>query len=183
MAKSKKAALYQYWIRYDRGFHLSDWLAHKASGAMLYSRNDWKSVFMSAKLLLLGLSAMAAEMAETSRKRKKLCAILGCLPEEIAMDVDELAQKRESVKYYGGDFTYKAPIARDWMKNIRIIFGDTHLEALDDMACLGSLKSVYGGVYVSGRTDLGGMKQLSLIGKGIFCQDRRFSSLEEFEAR
>lgn len=96
------------------------------------------------------------------------------------MDINELAQRRGRGKYYGGDFTYSAGTLKEWLKNIQMIFGDAHLEALDEMACLGNLNSVCGGVYLSRRVDLDRLERLELIGKEIVYQNRRFSSLKEF---
>lgn len=180
MLNGTNTALYQYPEWYDRRFRLSDWLVDKVSSGLMHSENDLRSVLLSVKLILFGLSAIAVDVTETSRKRKKLCAILRCSPEEIAMDVNELAQKREHIKYYGGDFTYSAAVAKGWMKNIRLIFGDAHLEALDETSCLGNLESVWGNVYFSKCTDFTGLKQLAFVNGNISYQGKRFLSLQDF---
>lgn len=180
MLNNTRAALYQYRERYDHCFRLSDWLVNRASSGLMYSGGGVRSVFKAAQLVLLGLSAIAADVAETSGKRKKLCAILRCRPEEIAMDVNELAQKRERVKYYAGDFTYSAATPKEWLRNIRLIFGDAHLEALNDMSCLCQLKSVCGGIYFSRRADFTGLRQLAFVKGTISYQNKQFPSLQRF---
>lgn len=180
MLKGTSAALYQYREKYDRSFRLSDWLVDKASNALMHSSDNLMSIIRAGKLVTFGLSAIAVDQVETTRKRKRLCAILHCPLEEIAMDINELAQRRGRVKYYGGDFTYSAGTPKEWLKNIQMIFGDAHLEALDEMTCLGNLNSVCGGVYLSRCIDLDRLERLEFIGKGIVYQNRRFLSLKEF---
>lgn len=180
MLKSTSAALYQYRKKYDLSFRLSNWLVDKASNTLMHSSDNLISIIRAGKLVILGLSAIAVDQMETARKRKQLRAILHCPLEEIAIDINELAQRRGRVKYYGGNFTYSAGTPKEWLKNIQMIFGDAHLEALDEMACLGNLNSVCGGVYVSRCVDLDRLERLEFVGKGIFYQNRRFSSLKEF---
>lgn len=180
MLNGTDTALYQYRERYNRCFCLSDWLVDKASSGLIHSEDGLRGVLGGTKMFLFGLSAIAVDAVETSRKRKTLCAILSCLPEEIAIDVNEFAQKREHIKYYGGDFTYSAATPKEWLYNIEIIFGDAHLEALDEMSCLSQLKSVWGNLYVSRCTDYTGLKQLAFVKGNIFYQGKRFLSLQDF---
>lgn len=200
MLKGTSEALYRYREKCDRCFRLSDWLVASASEALMRCGDDFRSVFRAVRMLLCWLSCIAADAAEVSGKRKRLCRIFRCLPEEIAMDRNGLAENREQTRYYGGDFTYSAATPKEWIKNVQVIFGDAHLEALEEMACLGRLDSVWGSVYVSRCTDLlglnltiikgdlhgeklesaNGLEKLAFVGGTIFYQDRQFSSLEEF---
>ena len=70
---------------------------------------------------------------------------------------------------------------KDWMKNIRLIFGDAHLEALDEMSCLNQLKSVWGNLYVSRCTDYTGLKQFAFVKANISYQGKPFLSLQELQ--
>lgn len=180
MLKGTNEALYQYREKYDRSFRLSDWLGAKAANAMMCGEDGLEGAIRAAGIVAFGFPSIAADIVETSRKRKQLCAILHCSADEIAMDINELAKKQERVKYYGGDFTYCAAAPKKWLKNIQMIFGDVHLEALDEMACLGNLNSVCGGVYLSRHIDSAELERLEFVGKGVFYQNRRFSSLKEF---
>lgn len=180
MKNDTNTVLYQYRGQYDRSFRLSDYLIDKVPNGFLDSKDNFSSILSAAKLILFGLAAIVADAVETSMKRKKLSSILRCSPEEIAMNVNELAEKRERVKYYGGDFTYSVATPKEWLKNIQMIFGEAHLEALDEMTCLDSLKSVHGNMYFSRYANCSDLKQLAFVRGNISCQGKRFSSLKEF---
>lgn len=200
MLKGTSAALYQYREKCDSHLRLSDRLAEKASDAMMRSEDGLKGVFNAVKLVLFGLPYIVVDKMAASKKKKRLCNLLHCSPEEIAMDINKLAEKQAHIKYYGDSFTYSVATPKKWLKNIRMIFGDAHLEALDEMACLASLNSVWGSVYVSRCTDLqglnlaiikgdlhgeklksaNGLEKLIFVGGTIFYQDRQFPSLDEF---
>lgn len=200
MLKGTSAALYQYREKCDNHFRLSQWLAAKASDAMMSSEGGVGGAARAAELVLFGLPYMAVDRMEASKKRKCLRRLLRCSPDEIAMDINELTEKQSRVKYYGDNLTYSAATPKAWLKNIQIIFGDAHLEALDEVACIGNLDSVWGSVFVSRCIDLRGLnltivkgdlhgeklqsahglERLTFVGGTIFYQDRQFSSVKEF---
>lgn len=205
MSKTKGAisrALNQYREQYSRGGRLSDWLTDRAAGALARSRNGLRGLAGAAGVVAFGLPAAALGAWDGRKKKKRLCEILRCPPEEVAMDLNELSQRGSAVKYYGGDLTYSASVSKEWLQNIQLVFGSAHLEALDEMICLRRLKSVWGSVYVSRCTDLrganlavikgdlhgeklenaNGLERLVFVGGDIFYRGRRFSSLEEFRA-
>lgn len=200
MLKGTSAALYQYREKCDRRFWLSDRLAAMVSNVTMRSEDGFRGVFGVVELIFGGLSYIVVDKIETSKKKKRLCKLLHCSREEFAMDINKLAEKQAHIKYYGDHFTYSAATPKEWIKNMQIIFGDAHLEALDEMTCLGRLDSVWGSVYVSRCTDLqglnltivkgdlhgeklesaNGLEKLTFVGGTIFYRDKQFSSLEEF---
>lgn len=203
MSKTKgviSRALYQYREQYDRGGRLSDWMLDRASGALSRCGSGLLGAAGAAGVVVFGLSAAALGAWDTRKQRKRLCEILRCPRDEVAMDLNELSAGGSAVRYYGGSLTYSASVSKEWLRNLRLIFGDAHLEALDEMGCLSRLKSVWGSVYFSRCADLrgaslavikgdlhgeklenaNGLERLVFVGGDIFYKDQRFSSLEEF---
>ena len=62
-----------------------------------------------------------------------------------------------------------------------MIFGDAHLEALDDMTCLGQIKSVWGNLYISQCANHTGLEELAFVKGSISYQGKLFLSLQEFQ--
>lgn len=201
---SRARALYEYRLRYERKGRLSHRLAGRASTSFHSGRTGLLSLMDGLGTFFFGTSAIAAEWLEMKRTRKNLCRILDCQPEVVAMDLDELNGERKrgdrKARYYGDDFTYGAEVRKEALKNLRGIWGDAHLEALDEMTCLNRLRSVWGSLYVSRCVDLEGLnvrivmgdlhgeklvsphglQGLVYVGGGIYYQDRCFASVKEF---
>lgn len=195
-----ETALYRYRVRYERRDRLSQRLAEKTAGLFCGNRTGLPGLMDSMGVFLLGMFATAAEKLEMQRTRKKLCGILNCPSTDVAMDLDELNGTDRKAQYYGDDLTYGAEVRKESLSNLRDIWGDAHLEALDEMNCLNRLRNVWGSLYVSRCTDLEGLNiriikgdlhgeklvkphglhSLVYVGGEIFYQNRRYASLEEF---
>lgn len=85
------------------------------------------------------------------RMKKELISIPDCEHGNLAMDINELLKNGERTVYYGGCFTYSALIKKGYLQNIKLILGDAHLEALDDIRCFKSLKYVGGTIFYKGK--------------------------------
>jgi hypothetical protein len=154
----------------------------------------------ATKFLVYGISAITAESLEAKNRKNKLTEILKCEKQEISIDINELIRNKEQTIYYGDTFTYSAATDKKWLKNIKMIWGDAELQALDNMECFANLESVWGDVYFSRCTDLtglglrivygdihgeklvnsNGLENLLHVGGTIYYQDKEFKKLEEF---
>ena len=197
-------ALYQYYTEHlnkrrsnDR---LQDKLATMQERAVEDDGHKLRFLFDLIGMAIYGLLIMIADSAEARWKKKTLARTLNCKETELAIDANDLSIKKDAAVYLGDDLTYKATVARDWLKNITLIFGDVRLEALDDMVCLGKLESVWGNVYFPQNADLSGLslkivagnlhgegltstrclEQLEFVGGTIFYQGQQFRTVEEF---
>lgn len=83
------------------------------------------------------------------RQKAKVSKVTGYSFNQIAGDLPELIYSDTEIKCCTFDITYKANIPREKMKKVEIIWGNTHLEALDDLTCLGELKAIIGDLYLS----------------------------------
>lgn len=203
---TKNRELYRYSTQYKTASRLSDRLIEKvvdlSSREGNFDEHSLQSKINAARMTGYGIAAVTADSAEVRKKRKELLQILGCAESKFAIDVNELTDRRDSTRYYGGDFTYSAAIKKEWLKNLTLIFGNAHLEALDEMSCLTSLESVWGDIYFSRCTDLSGLvlrhiggdlhgerlasvnglEQLDFVGGTIYFQDHQFGTLEMFRS-
>lgn len=98
-------------------------------------------------VLILGVLEVFCEIIEERQKKKKLARILGVKVEEIAMNVHELKQHGNKIVCYGNEFKYSKIIELKDLENIQVIFGDAHLEALDDITHLRKLEKVTGYIF------------------------------------
>lgn len=153
-----------------------------------------------AKFLTYGLGAIAFSEIENKKRKKQLIEILGCQENELAIDINEFMSLRARTRYYGDEYRYDATTKKENLANIEAFFGDVHLEALDDMHCLPSLRSVWGSIYFSRCTDLSGLnleivngdihgehlqsvnglENLMYVGGTIYYQDGTYT-LEQFQ--
>lgn len=203
---AKDREVYRYSTQYKHENKLSDRLVDKVANACSYEdsydEHSLQIVINTARITGYGIAAIAADSAEVQKKRKMLVQILGCMESDLAIDINELIDLGDRAKYYGGDFTYSAVAKKEWLKNLTLIFGDAHLEALDEMSCLASLESVWGDIYFSRYIDLrglmlkhiggdlhgekllsaNGLEQLVFVGGAIYFRDRRYDTLDEFRS-
>lgn len=203
---AKYQKLYRYSTQYKSKTKLSDRIIDKAADAFSHggSYGDYsiRAAIEAIRVTVYGIAAIAVDSVESRKKRNTLCQMLGCTESELALDINELVDHKDRAKYYGGDFTYSAATHKGWLKNLTMIFGDAHLEALDEMSCLASLESVWGNIYFSRCTDLSGLllkhvggdfhgeklacakglEQLEFIGGLIYYQNHRFRTLDEFKS-
>lgn len=112
-----------------------------------YERISVLDVIKGVIVFFCCIVAMLCEILEKHCKKLYIRRLLKYRLEEIAIDVNDLIKNRERIKCYGNDFTYNAVTDKKYLKNIEIICGDAHFEALDDTSCLGNLKKITGSVY------------------------------------
>lgn len=196
----KYQELCRYSTQYKSTHKLSDRIIDKAADAFShsgsYGDHSLQALVDAARVIVYGIAATAVDSVETRKKRNALCQMLGCTESELVIDINELVDCKDRTKYYGGDFTYSAAIKKEWLKNLTLIFGDAHLEALDEMFCLASLESVWGNIYFSRCTDLSGLtlkyvsgdlhgeelayikglEQLEFVGGSIYYQNHMINS-------
>lgn len=137
------------------------------SSRIPYSENPItkaREAVLGVKVFGYGLTAVAADTLETKSRKKKLMAATGVSVDNIAMDVNELADLRNNgkpVRVYGDNLRFGANIKKGWLVPIETIFGDADLQALDDFTCLPSLKAIYGDLNLSqvegSKVDLSGL--------------------------
>lgn len=203
---AKYQKLYRYSTRYKSKTKLSDRIIEKAADAFSHggSYGDYsiRALIDAVRVTVYGIAAIAADSVESRKKRSTLRQMLGCTESELALDINELVDCKERTKYYDGSFTYSAVTKKEWLKNLTMILGDAHLEALDEMSCLASLESVWGDIYFSRCTDLSGLilkhvggdfhgeklacarglEQLEFVGGLIYYQNYLFHTLDEFKS-
>lgn len=197
--------LYHYSTQYKSTNRLSDRLIEKMADIFShggrFNEYGFLKLINAMRMLVYSIAAIVADSTETRKKRKTLQKILGCKEAELAVDINEFIDRQNHTKYYGSDFKYSAVTKKAWLKKLTLIFGDAHLEALDEMSCLALLESIWGNVYFSRCTDLSGLmlkhiggdlhgeklmsaeglKQLEFVGGTIYFQNRQFDTLEEFK--
>lgn len=198
--------LYFYSTQYKNTNRLSGHLSEKAADAFShsgsYSEYSFRALVNAARMIAYSFAAIAADSVEVRKKRNALHRILGCAESEFSVDINEFFILQDRTKYFGSDFTYGAATRKEWLKNLMLIFGDAHLEALDEMSCLASLESVWGDIYFSRCTDLSGLmlkyiggdlhgeklvsakglEQLEFVGGTIYFEDHQFDTLEKFQS-
>lgn len=123
-----------------------------------------REAILGAKAFGYGFAAVAADTLETKARKKNLMAATGVSADNIAMDVNELAElrnNRKPVRVYGDNLRFGANIQKEWLVPVETIFGDADLQALDDFSCLASLKAIYGDLNLSqvenSKVDLSGL--------------------------
>lgn len=144
----------RYWELHGKKRRISDRLALKAS-YNFNNENNWKNNFIlnmirGSRMFVYSILAMICEMLENYCRKKRLSRLLNLQKDEVAVDINDLLKHKEKIRCYGDEFTYNAATDKGCLKNIEVIFGDAHLEALDDTACLGNLRKVTGKVYYKG---------------------------------
>ena len=117
-------ALYQYYLQCrtnnGRCARLMEKTAEMWEHAAEDEENKLRLLFDIARMLAYGLSAMAAAAEETKRKKKTLLSILDCTEAKLAIDINELSERKDATFYFGDQFTYKATISKNWLKISRL---------------------------------------------------------------
>lgn len=145
----------KYWQKCGKKEKYSERLAVKFSCAF-NNEKQWKEIFIldvlrGCQMFFCSIFSLGFEQLENCLRRRRLSRLLNFQKEEIAVDVNDLLEHKEKIRCLGNDFTYSVVTSKEYLKNIEVIFGDAHLEALDDIACFGNLKKVTGGIYYKGR--------------------------------
>lgn len=189
--------------QYDSTFRLSDVFIEKSSDFFSKASNSasraWEILY-SVGFFFCTLGGIAADEIDTRARARGLTKALHCSRDGIAIDINELIAKKSSAEYFGSCFRYSAQTDKRWLANIKGIFGNAHLEALDEMGCFSNLESVWGSIWFSRCTDLTGLKlktvygdihgeglttangleHLQYVGGTIYYQDRKYVSVRDF---
>lgn len=130
------------------------------------------------KIITCGIIGTISEGFDNKKRKKQIAKASGYTEDEIAIDIDEFIQRtrelgstedKEQVpkmRCYGDSIRYSIQTPKEGYRDIETIFGDAHLEALDEVSCLSSLTSVLGSVYFSRCHDLEGLK-LAVVGGDV----------------
>ncbi|MBS6196028.1 MAG: hypothetical protein KH828_10670 [Clostridiales bacterium] len=164
---------------YQRKWRLSEKLAQKAS-EILYGCEErtiflkWWAAFCWGVMGFLGL---AVEIWESYYRKKRLMSILKCSEKVLAVDIGELLKKKSNTVYIGDDYTYHAVTDVKYLKNVRLIFGNADLRALEEMRFVKKLRVVMGDLFLSSAE---GLEKLRYVGGTIYYKNQKFDCLKEF---
>lgn len=145
----------KYWLECGQRKRFSEQLELKVS-YFYNNESEWKNKFplnlvRGSQMVIYSIFAILCEYIEKRQKRRYLGKLLKLQKDEIAIDINDLLKNKENTRCYGDNFTYNVVTTKCYLKNIEIIFGDAHLEALDDIAYFCNLKKVTGTIYYQGR--------------------------------
>lgn len=145
--------LENYWRKTIKYRRISEKIVLKAS--MQFGKDDTSHFindFFSRFLLLVYMFAYAIfNWCQIHLCRITLMRILSLQKKEIAVDINELLANKENIKCYADDFVYSVITSKQYLKNIEVIFGNAHLEALDSIECFEKLTQVCGLTYYRGK--------------------------------
>lgn len=110
---------------------------------MMESKSEIKRI----KACILIIKAMISEIYEVTARKKYMSKVFKCNIKNIAGDIDELIELKENTYLYATDFTYSAIINDEWLKNIRVIWGNAYLYSLDDINKLQTIKYITGDIF------------------------------------
>ena len=141
----------RYWDKKGKKERVSEQLALKASN-ILHSANNGKykiisEIIRANSIFAYGILALICEMVENYFRKKQLCRLLNLQKDEVAIDINELAKYKEKIRCFGDSFTFNAHTRKDYLCNLEVIYGDAHLEALEDIDLLPKLVKVTGKIY------------------------------------
>ena len=83
--------------------------------------------------------------------KRRLRHILKLKRREIAIDENDLHKYQDKIRCYAGNLVYGVSTPKEYLKNIEVIFGDAHFEALDNISCFEKLKKVTGKIFYQGK--------------------------------
>lgn len=155
--------LEDYWRKHQKRRCVQEKLVVKASSIFNSGYKNsglMKCMFQGIKMLICLLIGSVLIQTHKSQNKRYLRKRFKLQSKEIAMDENDLLEHKERIRCYGDTFTYSVVTSKSYLRNIEVIFGDAHLEALDDISCLASLVKVAGDVYYKGKryTDLSEIK-------------------------
>lgn len=154
MIENKYREIDNYWMKTKQKKSSAEKFALKVSHIL--NSHEWKdrdifNIFRKIRMFIYYYVAMLCEQIEKYQKKKRLSRLLKFQKNEIAVDDNDLLKGKEKIRCYGSDFTYSVVTTKKYLKNIEVIFGDAHLEALDELACFCNLKKVTGKIYFRGK--------------------------------
>lgn len=89
---------------------------------------------------------------DRSVQKHKVASLLNCSTNQVVFSEGDFTDRNGNYKNEilacAGSLTYKANIEKDWLKSIRFILKDAHLEALDEEK-MDSLEAIGGNLYLS----------------------------------
>lgn len=109
--------------------------------------SESKNKLNNLKAGILVIKGLIVEEKENKTRRKKMAKIFKCGTENVAASLDDLIELKGKTKYYANDFTYSAVMDDNWLKNIKVIWGNANLCGLDDINKLKSLEYITGQIY------------------------------------
>jgi len=145
----------KYWKRCKKKTKYSGVLAVRSS-RVFNSGECEKGCFIAEALraivmFCMCIIAMLLEPIENAQIKRRLSHILKLKRKEIAIDENDLRKYQDKIRCYAGDFVYGVSTPKEYLKNIEVIFGDAHFEALDNMSCFENLKKVTGKIFYQGK--------------------------------
>lgn len=164
---------------YKRQWKLSEKIAKKIS-ILSYDYSDKAIVIRIGRICCISLFicvGVVVESWEKYYKKIRLRNILKCDQMSLAVDINELLNKKANTEFLGDNLEYDADTLDDYLRNIKVVFGNVDLRALKDSSCLNNL------VYVMGDLHLGslqGLEKLEYVGGKIYFQKSEFEELTEF---
>ena len=164
---------------FQRKWELSEKILLKAYDMIENNENRNKFCRMCGFLCysILSCCGLIVGIWETYYRKKRLISILKCDEKILAIDINELLEKKSNTVYIGDDFTYNAVTDVTYLKNVKLVFGNADFRALDNMRCLKNLRFVMGELFLS---SIEGLEKLKYVGGTIYYQNQEFDTLDEF---
>ena len=135
---------------------LSDKLLLEASNCFHANANvDEKTVIRHLRAFafpIITATGVVSYVIDRSIQKHKVASLLNCPTSQVAFSegdfTDREGNHKNEILACAAGFTYKANIEKDWLKSIRFILKDAHLEALDEEN-MKSLEAIGGNLYLS----------------------------------
>ena len=133
---------------------LSDKLLLEASNCF-HIDEDEKKVIRRLRVFAFPIITTAGVISyaiDRSIQKHKVASLLNCPTSQVIFSegdfTDREGNHKNEILACATSLTYKANIEKDWLKSIRFILKDAHLEALDEENMI-SLEAVGGNLYLS----------------------------------
>lgn len=159
-------------------------------------------LFKGIRIAMYVSAGVVMQSVRDIAKRNRIKKILRCSKDEIAVNISELQKRKDVIKYFADDFRYDMSLNEMWLKNIELIFGNVHLEALKELSCLNKLENIFGDVYFAKSGNLDGLKlrfvsgdfhgeqlesaegmeNLQYVGGTVYYQNKAFRGVKELRS-
>ena len=135
---------------------LSDKLLLEASNCFHANANvDEKTVIRHLRAFtfpIITATGVVSYVIDRSIQKHKVASLLNCPTSQVAFSEGDFTDRdgnyKNEILACADSLTYKANIEKDWLKSIRFILKDAHLEALDGEK-MDSLEAIGGNLYLS----------------------------------
>ncbi len=122
-------------------------------------------------LYYYSIKAIYSDFLEIKRKKAILSKEFSIPKQEITGDLATFISSNGEYKAYVDDLQYDITTSKKVIKNLEIVWGNLHLEKLDDFSKLESLKIVIGDVYTMKGKNAETLTNITTVTGNIYSED------------